>query len=304
MAVFEQDGAAALWCSGFWWSLPQQYPLTPGGPEQDLTGIFSDEQRAVIAGTAPMLGEEAGDLLLRLAAEVLYRGWPLKYRGWPPPADAQNAVLHQLARLREEAAVREQEEGVGGAASGSRPGANAGDVQVTTLAVCRRSGSLQKLLRSRHLAAQQAVSRSLGDVDEVIEGGDPAEIADLHEQLQKRQETLTETAIQLGDEQLNAITKLQIIVDRTLRRLSRRRRELIRATDTGSLFSPSPSERGDNGSGGEIEQPPSNQVCHPSGLVERLPEHEQLPEVEQLPEHEQLPEEEQQPEMVEDVIAL
>jgi hypothetical protein len=69
-AVFEQDGAAALWRSGFWCSLPQQYPFTPGGPEQDPTGIFSDEQRAVIAGAAPMMGEEAGDLLLRLAAEV------------------------------------------------------------------------------------------------------------------------------------------------------------------------------------------------------------------------------------------
>jgi hypothetical protein len=187
-----------------------------------------------------MMGEEAGDLLLRLSAEVQ------RVAGGGTAADAQNAVLHQLARLREEAAVRKQEEGVGGAAAGSRPGANAGDVQVTTLALCRRSGSLQKLLRSRHLAAQQAVSRSLGDVDEVIEGGDPAEIADLHEQLQKRRETLTETAIHLSDEQLNTITKLQIIVDRTLRRLSRRRRELIRATETGSLFSPSPSERGDN----------------------------------------------------------
>jgi hypothetical protein len=94
-------------------------------------------------------------------------------------------------------------------------------------------------------------------------------------------------AIHLGDEQLNTITKLQIIVDRTLRRLSRRRRELIRATDTGCLFSPSPLESGDN-NGDEIEQPSSNQHCRPSGLVEQQPEREQLPE------------EEQQPKMVED----
>jgi hypothetical protein len=168
-------------------------PLTPGGPEQDHADTVSDEQRAVIAGAAPMLGEEACDLLmLRLAAEVQ------RVAAAGTAADAQNVVLHQLARLREEAVVREQKEGVGDAAAGSRPGANAGGVQVTTLLVCRRSGNLQKLLRSSHLAAQQAVNRSLGDVDEVVEGGDPAEIADLHEQLQKRRETLTEMAIKLG----------------------------------------------------------------------------------------------------------
>jgi hypothetical protein len=170
-------------------------PLTPGGPEQDHADTVSDEQRAVIAGAAPMPGEEAGDLLLRLAAEVQ------RVAAGGTAADAQNAVLHQLARLGEEAVVREQEEGAGDAAAGSRPGAIAGDVRATTLAVCRRTGSLQRLLRS-HLAAQQAFNR-------------------------------------------------------TLRKLSRRRRGLIRTTDTGSLFPPSPSEGDNNGGSGEIEPPPS-----------------------------------------------
>jgi hypothetical protein len=180
-----------------------EHPLTPGGPEQDHADTVSDEQRAIIASAAPMLGEEAGDLLLRLAAEVQ------RVAGGGMAADVQNAVLHELARLREEAVMREQEKGVGDAAGGSRPGANAGDVQATMLAVCRRSGSLQKLVRSRHLAAQQAINR-------------------------------------------------------TLRKLSRRRRDLIRATYTGSLFSPSPSESGDNnGGGGEIEQPPNHSAVLP-----------------------------------------
>jgi 23S rRNA pseudoU1915 N3-methylase RlmH len=113
-----------------------------------------------------------------------------------------------------------------------------------------------KLLRSRHLAAQQAVNRSLGDVNEVIEGGDPAEIGDLHKQLQKQRETLMAMAVQLGDEQLNAITELQIIVDKSLRRLNRKRRELVRGANACSLFSPSPSEGRDNNGGGENVQPP------------------------------------------------
>jgi hypothetical protein len=110
----------------------------------------------------------------------------------------------------------------------------------------------EKLQRSRHLAAQQAVTRSLGDVEEVIEAGDPAEIGDLHKQLQEQHEALTATAVQLGDEQLNAITELQITVDKSLRRLNRKRRELVRGTNAGSLFSPAPSEEGGDGGGDNV----------------------------------------------------
>jgi hypothetical protein len=113
----------------------------------------------------------------------------------------------------------------------------------------------EMLEKSRHLAAQQAVTRSINDVDEVIEGGDPAEIGGLHKQLQKQRETLTATAVQLGDEQLNVITELLIIVDKSLRRLNKKRRELIRVTNAGSLFSPSPSEGGDNGGGENVQLP-------------------------------------------------
>jgi hypothetical protein len=299
--------------------------------EQNPTGIFSDEQRAAIAVAAPRLGEEVGDLLLRLATEVQ------RVAGGGRAADVQNAVLDQLAKLREEVAAREQEERADGAGCGSRPGANTAEAQVTVPASSRQtrqSGSLQKQLedaklaldesiqhavladdqnlaaceaalqrllaawgnrrevlrgvaeaeklaqkrqkqqeeqeaakvcpansrleaavtalkeklqRSRHLAAQQAVTRALGDVDEVIEAGDPAEIGDLHKQLQEQRETLTATAVELGDEQLNAITELHITVDKSLRRLNRKRRELVRGTNDGSLFSPAPSEEGDGG---------------------------------------------------------
>jgi hypothetical protein len=107
----------------------------------------------------------------------------------------------------------------------------------------------EKLQRSRHLAAKQAVTRSLADVEEVVEAGDLAEIGDLHKQLQEQRETLTATEVELGDEQLNAFTELQITVDKSLRRLNRKRRELVRGTAAGSLFSPAPSEEGGKGSG-------------------------------------------------------
>jgi hypothetical protein len=301
--------------------------------EQDPAGIFSDEQRAAIAAAAPELGEEAGDLLLRLAAEVQ------RVAGGGLPAEVQNAVINQLAKLRYEVAARKQEEGVGGTAGSSRPGAATGDVQVSVPASSRQtrqSGSLQKQLedarlaldstiqyadladdqnlaaceaalqrllaawtnlrgvlkgmaeaerltpkrhqqqeeqeaakmrpaksrleaavraqkeklqKSHHLAEQQAVTISLNDVDEVIEGGDPAELEDLHKQLPEQREVLTATAVQLGDEQLNVITELQITVDKSLRRLKTKRRELVRGTNAGSLFSPTPSKDGENGGG-------------------------------------------------------
>jgi hypothetical protein len=71
--------------------------------EQDPTGIFSDKQRAAIGGAAPVLGEEFIDLLLRLATEVP------RVAAAGRAVDVQNAVLDQLAKLREEVAVREQE---------------------------------------------------------------------------------------------------------------------------------------------------------------------------------------------------
>jgi hypothetical protein len=92
----------------------------------------------------------------------------------------------------------------------------------------------EKLQRSRHLAAKQAVTRALGDVEEVIEAGDPAKIGDLQKQLQEQRKTLTATEVELGDEQLNAITELQITVYKSLRRLNRKRRELVRGTAASS----------------------------------------------------------------------
>jgi hypothetical protein len=103
--------------------------------------------------------------------------------------------------------------------------------------------------RSRHLAATQAVNRSLADVEEVLEAGDPAEIGDLHKQLQEQRDAMTAMAVELGDEQLNAIAELQTIVDKSLRRLNRKRRELLRGTAAGSTFSPAPSEEGGDGGG-------------------------------------------------------
>jgi hypothetical protein len=123
--------------------------------EQNLTGIFSDKQRAAIAGAAPKLGEEAGDLLLRLATEVQ------RVAIGGMVADVQNTVLDQLAKLREEVAAREQEEGANGAGDGSRPGAPIAVVQATVPAPSRqtrRSGSLQKQLEDAKLALDQSIS--------------------------------------------------------------------------------------------------------------------------------------------------
>jgi hypothetical protein len=56
--------------------------------------------------------------------------------------------------------MRKQEEGVGGSSAGSRLGANAGDVQVTTLAMSRQprqSGSLQKRLEDAWLALDSII---------------------------------------------------------------------------------------------------------------------------------------------------
>jgi hypothetical protein len=290
MADFGRDDAAAFQRTGLQRTPPQEEILTPSRKEiarlvkamkewdQNPVSIFSDEQRAAIAGAAPTLGEEVDDLLLRLATEVR------RVAGGGKVADVQNAVLDQLARLREEVTAREQEDSAGDAAAGSGPETTAAGAQATAPAPqrqTRRSGGLQKQLedsklavdkavqhadqannqdlaaceaalqrllaawgdlkgllrgiaeaekltqkrqkqqeeqeaakvrpaksrleaavrvlkeklqRSRHLAATQAVNRSLADVEEVIEAGDPAEVGDLHTQLQKQREVMTATA--------------------------------------------------------------------------------------------------------------
>jgi hypothetical protein len=115
---------------------PQEELLTPGRAElirlaraksnwdQDPTGIFNDKQRAAIAGAAPTLGEGKEDLLLRLANEVK------RVAAVGSVADVRNAVLDQLAKLRDEVDARRQEEGTGDAAGGPGPGTNASEVQV------------------------------------------------------------------------------------------------------------------------------------------------------------------------------
>jgi hypothetical protein len=82
MADFGGDDAAAFQRAGLQRTPPQEELLTPSRKEltrlikamkeweQNPVSIFSDEQRAATAGAALMLGEEVGDLLLRLATEV------------------------------------------------------------------------------------------------------------------------------------------------------------------------------------------------------------------------------------------
>jgi hypothetical protein len=169
MANFGGDDAAAVQRSGLQRSPPQEELLTPRRTElirlvkamenweQDPTGIFSDEQHAAIAGAAPVLGEEFSDLLLRLATEVQ------RVAGGSRAVDVQNAVLDQLAKLREEVAVREQEERTGGAGGGSRPGTAATGAQATAPAQSRqtrRSGSLQKQLKDAKLAVDDSIQHA------------------------------------------------------------------------------------------------------------------------------------------------
>jgi hypothetical protein len=63
----------------------------------------------------------------------------------------------------------------------------------------------EKLHRNRHVAARQAVDRSLEEVDEVIQGGFAAEIEDLHRQLEKQWEAMMATAVHVGVHQLEGI---------------------------------------------------------------------------------------------------
>jgi hypothetical protein len=130
MADLGDDDAAAFQWAGLQRTPLQEQSLTPSRKEttrlikaskeweQNPVGIFSDEQRA-IAGAAPTLGEEVSDLLLRLATEVR------RVAGSGKVADVQNAVLDQLAKLREEVTAREQEDSAGNAGGGPGPGTTA-----------------------------------------------------------------------------------------------------------------------------------------------------------------------------------
>jgi cell division FtsZ-interacting protein ZapD len=116
----------------------------------------------------------------------------------------------------------------------------------------------EKLYRNHHVAAHQAVDRSLEEVDEVIQGGDAAEIEDLHRQLEKQREAMTATAVHVGVHQLEGIAGVQANVNKSLRRLTKARRDLQKGTNAGSLFSPAASDGG--GGGEDNAQPPRFQL--------------------------------------------
>jgi hypothetical protein len=92
-------------------------------------------------------------------------------------------------------------------------------------------------------------------VDEVIQGGDAAEIEELHRQLEKQREAMTATAVHVGVHQLEGIAGIQADVNKSLRRLARARRDLQKGTNAGSLFSPAASDGGE-----EDVQPPRFQL--------------------------------------------
>jgi hypothetical protein len=169
MADFGGDDAAAFQRSGLQRTPPQEELLTPrrnelirlvkamDNWEQDPTGIFSDEQCAAIVGAAPVLGEEFGDLLLRLATEVQ------RVAAGGRAADVHNAVLDQLAKLREEVAARKQEEGADSTGGDPRPGTAATGAQAMAPAPqrqTRRSGSLQKQLEDAKLAVDESIQHA------------------------------------------------------------------------------------------------------------------------------------------------
>jgi hypothetical protein len=74
-----------------------------------------------------------------------------------------NAILDQLAMLRDEVEARGQEEGADDAAAGLGPGTNAGDGQAEPPAssrVTRQSGSLQKQLEDVRLALDNIAAQA------------------------------------------------------------------------------------------------------------------------------------------------
>jgi hypothetical protein len=114
----------------------------------------------------------------------------------------------------------------------------------------------EKLHRNRHVAARQAVDRSLEDVEEVIQGGDAAEIEDLHRQLENQRDAMTATAVNVGVHQLEGIADVQVEVNKSLRKLAKARRALQKGTNAGSLFSPAASD----GGGDKEVRPPRFQM--------------------------------------------
>jgi hypothetical protein len=123
---------------------------------------------------------------------------------------------------------------------------------ITKLAAAVRAFDLKRL-KSRHLAAAQAVSRSLSGVDEVIKEEDADGVADLYNQLDKRGQELTAVAADLGDQHVIEDEGLLALVDKLLRKLARRRRELAKGAAGGGPPSSMPN---DGGGGGRREAQP------------------------------------------------
>jgi hypothetical protein len=103
-------------------------------------------------------------------------------------------------------------------------------------------------LKSRHLAEAQAVSRSLSGVDEVIKEEGADGVADFYDQLDKRGQELT---VDLGDQQVIEDEALLALVDKSLCKLAKRRRELTRGAAGGGP----PSSMPDDGGGRREAQP-------------------------------------------------
>jgi hypothetical protein len=123
---------------------------------------------------------------------------------------------------------------------------------ITKLAAAVRAFDIRRL-KSRHLAAAQAVSRSLSGVDEVFVEEDADSVADLYNQLDKRGQELTAAAADLGDQQVIEDEGLLALVDKSLRKLAKRRRELARGAADGG---PPPSMPDDGSGGGRCEAQP------------------------------------------------
>jgi hypothetical protein len=78
-------------------------------------------------------------------------------------ADVKNAILDQLAKLRDEVSARRKEEGANGAVGSLGPGTSAGDGRMEPPASTRQtrqSGSQQKQLEDARLALDNIVQHS------------------------------------------------------------------------------------------------------------------------------------------------
>jgi hypothetical protein len=102
-------------------------------------------------------------------------------------------------------------------------------------------------------------------VDEVLIEEDADGVADLYNQLDKGGRELTAAAADLGDQQVIEDEGLLALVDKLLRKLARRRRELAK----GAAGDGPPSSMPDDGGGGgrreaqplQAEVPPANSGC-------------------------------------------